>query len=229
MMTAGVTALGAGLVTGLHCIGMCGPLTCALCPKAAASLHTLSVYHGARTCSYTLIGCGIGAVGASIAVFFTSLTAQALAWSLFAFFLVIGLGVEKWMKPPSILRSVWRRLVGWSGAHPVAGAAAVGFVTPLLPCAPLYLAFGVALTAGSAIAGGIVMFAFAIGTMVPLFLAQIGFVRLRDTLGRAHLTTIQRSLALVAAGLILWRILEGSPFQPGIEPKCPMCPPAKTG
>ncbi len=49
----------AGLVTSLHCAGMCGPLACALMPARAgdADPHTVaSVYHLSRLAGYTALG-----------------------------------------------------------------------------------------------------------------------------------------------------------------------------
>src|SRR5690606_13450757 len=54
-------ALVAGLVTSLHCAGMCGPLACLVAPTrgaaAAGSAPTASVvYHVSRLAGYTLLG-----------------------------------------------------------------------------------------------------------------------------------------------------------------------------
>ncbi len=222
--TTGIAALSAGLITGLHCIGMCGPLTCALCPKAAGSSRTLAIYHAARTLSYITIGAALGLMGGAIGFVFNTFPVQILSWGLFAFFLLLAAGGERWIPVPGPLRDAWRRIVCWGAVRPALGALFIGMATPLLPCGPLYLAFAVALTAGSLWHGAAVMAFFALGTISPLWLAQIGFIRLRTWAGRNHLATIQRSIALVAAGLVLWRILAGEPFTPGGEPVCPMCP-----
>jgi sulfite exporter TauE/SafE len=51
-----LAAVGAGLATSLHCIGMCGPLACAL------KVRPLE-YHGSRLISYTITGGLAGAIG----------------------------------------------------------------------------------------------------------------------------------------------------------------------
>jgi hypothetical protein len=53
------TALVAGLITSLHCAGMCGPLACALMPARAtdADPHLVgTVYHLCRLAGYTVLG-----------------------------------------------------------------------------------------------------------------------------------------------------------------------------
>ena len=60
----------AGLVTSLHCVGMCGPLSCSWAlgkagtPAAGHSfLINTSLYHGSRLVSYGLIGMIAGLIG----------------------------------------------------------------------------------------------------------------------------------------------------------------------
>ena len=56
----------AGLITSLHCAGMCGPLACALMPGRGDRTdgNTVStVYHVARIASYTLLGGIAGGLG----------------------------------------------------------------------------------------------------------------------------------------------------------------------
>ena len=54
------SAFVAGLVTSVHCAGMCGPLACAwLVGNADRPSHPLrdtSLYHGARLASYGIVG-----------------------------------------------------------------------------------------------------------------------------------------------------------------------------
>ncbi|PAW77316.1 MAG: hypothetical protein B9S27_08305, partial [Opitutia bacterium Tous-C8FEB] len=56
-------AFAAGLVTSLHCAGMCGPLACALLPVRAGAGSAPAVataYHGARLAAYGLLGAVAG-------------------------------------------------------------------------------------------------------------------------------------------------------------------------
>jgi sulfite exporter TauE/SafE len=60
------TAFIAGLVTSLHCAGMCGPLACAVMPAARAGSDpqvVASAYHLTRLAGYTALGALAGGVG----------------------------------------------------------------------------------------------------------------------------------------------------------------------
>lgn len=229
LTAAFTTAFGAGLITGIHCIGMCGPLTCALCPKSGRAFSSLAAYHACRTFSYTLAGVLLGLLGERVDFVFSGWPARVLPWVFVGLFVLIGLGAERFVPAPPAFRKLWARVVGWSARRPAAGGAALGLATPFLPCGPLYIAFGMAFATGVAWFGGLLMLAFALGTIAPLALAQGGLIRLRNALGSgkngAVLVIAQRGLALLAAGVVGWRALAGEPFHPGdTEPACPMCP-----
>ncbi len=227
--TAVTTAFGAGLITGIHCIGMCGPLTCALCPRATRAFSSLAAYHACRTLSYTLIGTLLGLLGERLEFFFIGWPARMLPWIFVILFLLIGFGLERFVPVPALFRKLWADIVAWSSRKPAAGGAALGLATPFLPCGPLYIAFGMAFSTGVAWFGGLLMFSFALGTIGPLALAQAGLIKLRNVFGAgknaAGLVIAQRGLALLAAGLVCWRTIAGEPFHPGQNgPSCPMCP-----
>ncbi len=65
-ITGPVSALLAGLVTSLHCAGMCGPLACSVMParRDEADPHTVAtVYHVTRLVGYSLLGALVGGMG----------------------------------------------------------------------------------------------------------------------------------------------------------------------
>lgn len=93
-----LAALTAGLITSIHCIGMCGPLACAVCPKLDQSgKHWLALpaYHAGRIISYTMIGFVLGWVGASIQSLLSTEIPEILPWAFIALFCIIFLGWEK--------------------------------------------------------------------------------------------------------------------------------------
>ena len=90
---AGITGPGtafiAGLVTSLHCAGMCGPLACALMPARAADSdpHTVaSVYHLTRLAGYTGLGAIAGGLGRLPLAWLGERTWRFLPWLLVIFF-----------------------------------------------------------------------------------------------------------------------------------------------
>ena len=65
-ITGPITALVAGLITSLHCAGMCGPLACALMPAKrddADPQLVSTVYHVTRLAGYTVLGALAGGIG----------------------------------------------------------------------------------------------------------------------------------------------------------------------
>src|SRR6478609_189198 len=64
-----ITALALGLVSSLHCVGMCGPLALALPLSglaAPAKYAGILVYNIGRISTYTLLGLVMGLAGRSI-------------------------------------------------------------------------------------------------------------------------------------------------------------------
>lgn len=184
-----LAAMVAGLVTSVHCVAMCGPLACAV---RARPLE----YHASRFLSYTLAGALCGALGQSAATLLKGSIAHFAPWTLAVVLLVIGLGLEKrlpqprWLAP-ILLRARLHRSLGW--------------LTPLLPCGPLWLMFGVAVVAGSWWRGAVLMAAFSAGTIPLYLLAQMQAVRLQGALSPNALRWTQQSLALTSAALLVWR------------------------
>ena len=89
----------------------------------------------------------------------------------------------------------------------------MGLLTPFLPCGPLYLVFGAALLAGSAAKGAEFTLAFGLGTVPLLWLAQHQFHRIRAKLTPLAMSRLRRSLALVTALMLAWRLHGTIPLQ----------------
>ena len=75
------TAFFAGLVTSLHCAGMCGPLACAIMPAAKDNSDpqvVASVYHITRLAGYTALGALATGETAADAIAFAATMADPL-------------------------------------------------------------------------------------------------------------------------------------------------------
>jgi len=204
------TALIAGLITSVHCVGMCGPLSCAFAPRreeAASVPLVLSVYHLSKLFAYALVGGLAGGVG-SVAMGWIQVSwLRFLPWVLVLFFLAVSFRLDKRFPKPVWLGSVYRRVNQRFQrlSKPVA-AALIGLSTPLLPCGPLYMIFGLALFSGSALKGIEFSVGFGLGTLPLLWLAQTQFMRMNQRAGMKWLPRIQRTMAFVAALVIAWRL-----------------------
>lgn len=215
----------AGLVTSLHCVGMCGPLSCSWVTggKGAANgfLRNTTLYHGARMLSYALVGALAGALGVLPLKMFHSGAGIVLPWLLVLAFIIVGLGLDAWLPKPAVLVAPIARIrLAALKLGAATRAAVIGLATPLLPCGPLYLMFGLAMANGSALRGSEFAVAFGLGTLPLLFLAQTQLQWLGGRLQPATLKKIQRGLALVAALIMAWRLRDTLGPESDVTPSC---------
>lgn len=216
------TALLAGLITSLHCVGMCGPLACMVMPttkKEGDPLVVSTLYQAGRLAGYSVLGALAGSLGDFTAGFIKNEVIRWLPWLLVLFFIGMAFQWERHL-PKLMAYSRWTlRLSGWIRGLPRARAAfALGLATPLLPCGPLYFALAAALISGSWILGMEFMFTFAIGTMPMLWLAQSRFQWIRAKLSPLWMSRLRISLGLLAAAAVAWRLRGTLGFQgPGLE------------
>ncbi len=214
-------ALIAGLVTSVHCVGMCGPIACGLAAVPANEterLTAISAYHGARMAAYGSIGALCGAIGYQPLRWFFDSPAVLLPWVLVGVLLIFGFGLEKKLpRPPVLLKWTARLRFRVGRLSPVRSGLALGGLTPLLPCGPLYLLFGAALLSGSAVRGAEFALAFGLGTVPLLWLAAHQMKHLKKRVSPLAMVRVQRSLALVTAVVIAFRLYGTLPFHTPAE------------
>lgn len=220
-------ALVAGLVTSLHCAGMCGPMACGLASLQAGEAErqrSAVLYHVGRLVSYALVGALAGWTGRAPLEAVSGTPAMVLPWFLVFVFLFTALGIHASFPRPAFWKR-WTARVRLRMARMSAGRGAlgVGLVTPLLPCGPLYAMFGIALLSGSALRGVEFMLAFGLGTVPLLWVAQNQFHRLRQVLSPASMGNLRRGMALVAAGIMVWRLWGTLPWTAADPAACPFC------
>jgi sulfite exporter TauE/SafE len=233
-MDAVHTTLGAlvvGLVTSVHCVGMCGPIACGLAAMPASERERMlaaTAYHGSRLTSYAVVGAVCGAVGKQPLQWVFDSPVVILPWILVGVFLTFAFALEKKLpKPAFLLKYAARFRFKTARMTPIRSGLALGFLTPLLPCGPLYLLFGASLLSGSGWRGAEFAFAFGLGTVPLLWLAQAQLHRFRNRVSPVAMTRIQRGLALSAALVMMWRLhdtLPGFPRESSIPKKeLPSC------
>jgi sulfite exporter TauE/SafE len=126
----------AGIVTSVHCVGMCGPLSCswAISPKSGGFMRNTALYHAGRMIAYGIVGGIAGALGTMPLAFFQHGAGIVLPWLLVIAFAIVGLGLDAWLPKPKFLSSGLRRIQ--TAAFKLRGgvrAAILGLATPLLP------------------------------------------------------------------------------------------------
>lgn len=198
-----------GAATGLHCAAMCGPLAACAVRPGSPTREVASVaagYHLARASGYALAGALAGALGSGASGALGGPLGAGVPWAMA---LLLGLqaagalpklGSIPWLGP-----RVNRAAARASFWKPGARAAALGALTPLLPCGPRFAVYGLAIGAGSALHGAAMLAAFALGS-VPLLLAtQIGWGSLQRSSLARFAAPAQRLMLLAAALTLAWR------------------------
>jgi uncharacterized protein len=195
-----------GLLTGFHCIAMCGGFVVSYTAKDAQGgkkSHTSHIKYGiGKLLSYTLMGAIFGLIGSIVA--FTP-TMRGIAGILAGIFLILfGL---KMLNIFHALRSIEIRtpkfiskFIGKESSH--SGPFFIGLLNGLmLACGPLQAIYIMAAGTGSLIEGAKIAFIFALGTL-PVML---GFGYLASLISSKMTKTILKfsGIAVIVLGLIM--------------------------
>ncbi len=215
-ITTTTGALWAGLITSLHCAGMCGPIACGVGTMAkteAERMTAATLYHAGRLLAYSVIGAICGSVGKQPLQWFFDSPAVLLPWALVLALTLSAFGLDKKIPRPAILNRFTARARFRSNRYSTLGAASMmGLLTPLLPCGPLYFVFGVSLLAGSPAKGAEFTLAAGLGTVRLLWLAQHPFHKFRSRIKPLTMQRLQRGLAMTTALVLAWRLHDTLPF-----------------
>ncbi len=189
-----VSAVLAGLVGGLHCATMCGGFAAAIAardasvlrPRRALLLRQLT-YHLGRIGSYALLGAAFGAVGESaLATARLAPVQQILYVAANVLLLLLALAIATraagatWLARAGtsafarVLPRVQPLVRGDTGGSRLALGVLWGFV----PCTLVYSVLPLALFAGGAWQGALVMLVFGAGTLPHLLGAGIALSRI---------------------------------------------------
>ncbi len=216
----------AGLVTSLHCAGMCGPLACALTPgpgEDADLRMTSTAYHCARLASYAGLGAIAGGLGREPLTWVSHSSLRWTPWLMVVLFVGLALRWDRHLpRVPALGRLAWGLRVRLGKGSRVRAAALLGAATPLLPCGPLYFVAALALLSGSALRGVEFMLAFGLGTVPLLWLVQSQFHRVQARFSPILLERSRIVLALAAAVVVTWRLRATLGF-PGPDPSTLVC------
>lgn len=156
-----------GLLTGVHCIGMCGGIMLAADnSRGKRGVISPLVYNLGRIISYTIIGGVFGALG-SIISYDTAF--RSMLYTMCGAMVVL-LGLNMW--GVAFIRVIMAAL------HPTKPCTTnrqnppllAGLLTGLMPCGSMSAVWLLSASAGSAAAGSIYMLCFALGTVPAMVL-----------------------------------------------------------
>jgi sulfite exporter TauE/SafE len=222
--TALIGALLAGLLGGLHCIAMCGGYIAAVSRSPAGGLPLLPTNRlwalqlaaqAGRVTTYVALGTIFGAAGgAAIAASWEPLqrvlyvVANLLLLAL-AFAVARGEAGSPLLERAglAVFARVLPAVAPLARSSGIAGRFGLGLLWGLTPCALVYGVLPVAMLAGGAADGALVMLAFGLGTLPNLLAAGWLVARAPSWMGgrRARLAAAGLIAAFALAGI--WRAL----------------------
>lgn len=210
-----LTALLAGLLGGVHCVGMCGGIVAAFSFRTDGThppfrLHL--AYNLGRVSSYVIFGALAGTLGASLKLA-EFMPVQTLLFVLAQVVMILlGLylaGFSQWVL-------IFERAGGvlWRAVKPmfqkllpvksVPQAMLAGMAWGWLPCGLVYSVLVSALAAGSTTSGAALMLAFGLGTL-PNLLGMGLFARQIQPFMQQM--WVRRAAGLMVAGFGVWGLV----------------------
>jgi sulfite exporter TauE/SafE len=207
-----LTALLAGLLGGVHCVGMCGGIVAAFSFRADGTqppfrLHL--AYNLGRVSSYMIFGALAGALGASLKLA-DFLPVQTLLYVLAQVVMILlGLylaGFNRWVLVFEraggalwrVVQPLFRKLLP---VRSLPQALLAGMAWGWLPCGLVYSVLVSALAAGSAPSGAALMLAFGLGTLPNLLGMGLFARQIQPFMQQAW---VRRAAGLTVAGFGVW-------------------------
>lgn len=201
-----------GLISSLHCIGMCGPIAMMLPVdrnNQAKKVTQIITYHLGRISAYASIGFIFGLLGRG---FFLAGIQQQLSLFIGIAMIIIILVPEKIMARYNFSRPIFKII---SKIKTTLGSQfknksykslfTIGLLNGFLPCGMVYVALFGAIAMQSATLGVLYMILFGLGT-VPL---MSSVVYINSFLTIPIRNKIQKAIPYVAIGIAILFVLRG--------------------
>jgi sulfite exporter TauE/SafE len=221
-----IAGIGMGMVSSLHCIGMCGPLVMSLpLPQQAGFRRILAVitYNAGRLTTYGILGALFGLAGRRLQVAgWQQWLSVVLGIAIILGWLAARSGKQITFLPARILQQAVTRLnlYLWKRAGK-AGFYLLGMANGLLPCGMVYLAVAAAIGTGSAGMSTLFMVCFGLGTLPAMTGLGYFSVWFNQSV-RLYLRSLMPVFTVVIGVLLILRGLNlGIPF---ISPQLPVMP-----
>ncbi|MFD2933482.1 sulfite exporter TauE/SafE family protein [Spirosoma flavum] len=212
------TAFLTGLISSLHCVGMCGPLVAALPVgrlPTGQRWRAVSLYHTGRIATYGILGALAGTLGLGLNLLGWQRPLAVICGVVLLVSFVWRNGLPARLHWPWLnqqITTIFRHGLQQPGWVSFAG---LGVLNGLLPCGFTYLALAGTLSTNTPMAGASYMMLFGMGTLPALlgvnlvagWLTSVG----RQWLNRVlSIATVVVSLLLIGRGLSDYRLPAGS-------------------
>ena len=209
-----------GIISSMHCVGMCGPLIIAM-PLEARNLFGRTknglLYHAGRITTYAVAGGVAGFLGFTFFAGVAQRHLSVIMGCLMLFYvLLVWLGKKtgnKWSSFANNLfwsfRQRFSRLKLFRNNR---SAFLFGLLNGLLPCGVVYLALSSSVATGSVSRGVLFMIFFGLGTTPALFSVGVAGASFRIKWKYLFQKTVPAMLSILALLLILRGMNLGVPF-----------------
>ena len=213
-----ISAFAAGLLGGVHCIGMCGGIVGALgfaTVQQQKSLNFYAIllsYNAARISSYVLAGSLMGGISA-LAVYWLDIRLLQISMQWFAavLMIVLGLYLAGWT---SVLVHIEKAGAGlWRILEPQARrflpvrtipqAFVLGLLWGWLPCGLVYSVLLWSVASANAVDGALLMLCFGLGTLPNLLAMGVFAQRLS---GLVRNLRVRQLAGMMVMGFGLWNL-----------------------
>ena len=214
-----------GLVSSLHCLGMCGPIALALpVGGGGAGRKVLGrlLYNAGRISTYALLGLGMGLFGRGLSLVISQQQLSvAVGVLLLAFVLVPPALTGRLGLTTPVLRftnAIKARFAQLFRQRSLPVLFSIGVLNGLLPCGMVYVALGGAVATADAPTGTAYMALFGLGTAPLMLLVGLGGEWLKGN----WLRRAAPAFTVALAGLLLLRGLNlGIPLLSPVLEKSP--------
>lgn len=208
-----------GLISSLHCAGMCGPIAFALPLDRSSVLMQASgagVYQVGRLTTYAILGALFGLLGKA---FFTAGLQRSLSIIVGIAF-ILAVAIPLLTKRGLFLESLGYRFIGkikgYFGSlfrkRSLTGLFGIGVLNGLLPCGMVYLGLAGAVSAGSYTGGGAFMLAFGMGTLPVMMAASLSGNLLNPVMRQRMRKAVPYLVVLMGVWFILRGMNLGIPY-----------------
>ncbi|MDM8560459.1 sulfite exporter TauE/SafE family protein [Candidatus Parabeggiatoa sp. HSG14] len=214
-----LSAFLAGLLGSGHCVGMCGGIIGMLTMNLSTDVRQsfvrlipyLLTYNIGRIGSYVLAGILVGLLGEQFVNWLPIDNPHIIAaWVAGLFMIALGLYISTCWQIFTPLEKVG--VILWGKIEPLGRrflpvtrplqALGLGLVWGWLPCGLVYGILLLALTSGSALKGGLLMFAFGLGTL-PMLLAVGATAQWFTKFARKRLVRSIAGIMIILFGLMI--------------------------
>jgi sulfite exporter TauE/SafE len=208
-----------GLLSGVHCIGMCGGivgvLSLGLDQKSGRVKNFFSqlFYNLGRISTYTLAGLLFGWIGqVSVEGLASHQLHQILQTFSGVFMILMGLYLAGWWRVLTRVEQagaiLWKRIEPFARrlipVKKIHHAYFVGMVWGWLPCGLVYSMLTMSLGSGSATNGALLMLAFGLGTLPNLLAMGLLAVGLKEFLRKPAVRYIAGIMVIGFGAWLLW-------------------------